>query len=440
MYSNPKPLFKATAEKKIHEIQAKCAQKKNDKSVNHKSDDGSSSSSNVIDLTIQVRTFIDTEGHAKLDDYFNKTREVDTYRHCALRAAISAQNQKRTGKSHPSTDTNTNSNQGSNQTQQQHRRRTMSTTPLCVYVTSDSPQAADDIRAHLEADPTFNGMMIDIHEYITLSHSYSLNSLRYLHRNLAIRSLCNETNTIILTPNTTDSCTHPTGAVVSYTELGSHGDWHTMSVLNKGGHDTAINPFEIAAKPEFTDWYILSTSTVSMYTDASTFAASARRRAGYFNTRHDLYVKTDEKKGNKLVCEVAKPMSTYCDICTDKLTGTGPGGTNPCPVEIQKECAAGIVIEPSSTASSPTTVSNSVPTFSPSSVTTSSSSSSSSKEGLSPSSPPMDNSTSSHTKRLEEYESVIADLKTRIAKLEAKENDREKEKEKAVIKNITNVD
>ena len=161
MYSNPKPLFKATAEKRIREVLDKCAKKKREKTATPKSaDDGtsSSSSSTVIDLTIQVRTFIDTVGYARLEDYFNKSHAVDTFRHCALRSVVSAQNRKSTGKNHPSTDAATNLNQESEHTPRLHHRAGISsTTSLCVYVTSDSPQAADDIRAYLEADPNFNG-------------------------------------------------------------------------------------------------------------------------------------------------------------------------------------------------------------------------------------------------------------------------------------------
>ena len=238
--------------------------------------------------------------------------------------------------------------------------------------------------------------------------------------------------------------------MVSYTELGNNhkesiggdkstkSDWHTSSVLNKASQDAAINAHEIATRSEFSDWYILSSSVASMYTYDSTFASSARRRAGYFRTRHDFHVKAGEGKDGKMTCEPVRQMSTYCDLCADKLTGpAGSSKKSPCPMEIQTDCAAGIVTEHSSTATSPlSTSSPTTSTSSPSLLTTLSS-----NEVLSSPTPPVVSPTSNiNTKTLQEYESVIADLKTRIAHLEAKDKDKDKDKDKPITKGITNED
>ena len=146
------------------------------------------------------------------------------------------------------------------------------------------------------------------------------------------------------------------------------------------------------------------------------------------------------------MCEPVRQMSIYCDLCADKLTvpkppsgaaaaaagGGSDVGKSPCPMEVQTECAAGTVIEHPTTASSPPSTSPSATSTSspptPTPITTTSSSSSSpstSKESPSQSpQPAVVSPPANKSKILQEYQNIIADLKTRIANLEAKDKEK----------------
>eukprot|EP01036_Dinobryon_divergens_P036012 gene36012-46789_t len=145
---------------------------------------------------------------------------------------------------------------------------------ICVYVTSDFPTVSNDVKSYLESHAQFKG------------------------------------------------------AVVSNGDLQLHEDWLSISLMGSNSVSK-----EVAHRPDLLDWMVMSNALSSLYTAASTYGASARLRAGYFETRHD-YIMSDED--GPITCKPLHNQKLLCDACHE--LDKGNNGQDLCPPDVRNDC------------------------------------------------------------------------------------------------------
>ena len=103
----------------------------------------------------------------------------------------------------------------------------------------------------------------------------------------------------------------PTVAIVTDGELLTlnRTEWQSSGMMSANQRTAAINLNE---RSDLQDWMVLSNALSAVYFDGSTFADTARLRAGYFAMRNDYVVTTDSDNPQ---CRLRLNRTVLCDHC-----------------------------------------------------------------------------------------------------------------------------
>ena len=114
-------------------------------------------------------------------------------------------------------------------------------------------------------------------------------------------------------------------AVVADGELPSlnNSDWQSAGIMNS---NHLVSDEGVLRRSDLLDWMVISKAVSAVYLESSTFADTARLRAGYFAARHDYVVTTKDNPQ----CNLRIDREELCDFC-------GTLGSR-CALDVRADC------------------------------------------------------------------------------------------------------